>query len=77
MELTCLRLIDKVSEGLGRLSTLKTEMDQMEEQEEGYNGDKTSNSENDELIEKLLIEEFGNCLAEIIDSAEKRNIFSN
>ena len=57
--MTCSRLIEKVAEELGHLNTDNQEVE--------------SSNESDELMEALLIEEFGRCLVNLIDTAEKRN----
>lgn len=60
MEITCARLIDCVAE---KLEFLKGQENFTENQE-------TFNC--DELMESLVIEEFGRCLADIIEKAEHR-----
>ena len=62
MEITCERLINCVAE---KLEFLKGQ----------ENFTETSNEETfncDELMESLVIEEFGRCLADIIEKAEHR-----
>ena len=58
VEVTCSRLIDCVTE---KLEFLKTNENAIE-----------NTSSCDELLESLVIEEFGRCLADIIDKAENR-----
>jgi hypothetical protein len=60
VETTCARLIEHVAE---KLDLLKTHDDSVENNE-ALNCD--------ELMESLVIEEFGRCLADIIEKAEHR-----
>ena len=49
-------------------------MDEDDEDDEKSNKDHEDNDEEyDELMERLVIEEFGKCLSELIETAEKRN----
>ena len=60
VEITCARLIDCVAE---KLDILKSQESAVENK---------GNFSCDELLESLVIEEFGRCLAEVIDKAEDR-----
>lgn len=77
IEVTCSRLIETVADELSRLNYDDEDSD--EEENDNVNGTKTENdseaikSSTDEQMETLLIEEFGRCLVQLIDTAEKRN----
>ena len=65
IETTCSRLIDTALKGLNELSN---ESDRSEESQGTDNSDEELNQ-----IENMVIEEFGRCMLNIIDGAEKRN----
>lgn len=77
IEVTCSRLIETVADELSRLNYDDEDSD--EEENDNVNATKTENdsetikSSTDEQMETLLIEEFGRCLVQLIDTAEKRN----
>ena len=89
IETTCSRLIETVADELERLNSdnninndnhdddykEKNIDDESDEKLLDAFTDKisTHDSNYDELMEKLVIEEFGRCLVNIIDTAEKRN----
>ena len=75
IEVTCSRLIDKVAEEMNRLAHNDSENDASSSHKmELENGSEVENNyeENDELMEALIIEEFGRCLHALIGTAEKR-----
>merc|ERR1719468_64733 len=65
IETTCSRLIDTALKGLNELSN---ESNRSEESQGTDNSDEEINQ-----IENMVIEEFGRCMLNIIDGAEKRN----
>jgi len=75
IEVTCTRLIEKVADELNRLNCNSNN-----DQEDTLLVTSNSNAENmvnldpdtEENIESIIIEEFGKCLLDIIDTAEKR-----
>lgn len=77
IEVTCSRLIETVADELSRLNYDDEDSD--EEENDNVSATKTENdsetikSSTDEQMETLLIEEFGRCLVQLIDTAEKRN----
>ncbi len=66
IETTCNRLIETALKGLNELSN------QNDESEEESQDAVTSDAEINQ-IENMIIEEFGRCMLNIIDVAEKRN----
>lgn len=62
IEVSCERLINRVVEQLDKLDKAKMDTDEQDDDE----------LECDELMERLVIEEFGKCLEEIINTAENR-----
>jgi hypothetical protein len=66
IEYTCSLLLDRVSKHLNEL--VKHQM------EEDHTETEVDLRRYDDDAEKLIIEEFGQCLAEIIETAEKRNL---
>ncbi len=77
IEVTCSKLIDKVAEEMSRLNNNHNENNESSSHMMDLeNGSETNDSENnDELMETLIIEEFGRCLLSLIDTAEKRDKF--
>ena len=85
IEITCSRLIETVADEMERLNNNNSNNDNNDEKkiDEEEDDEKlldaftdkmsTHDSEYDELMEKLVMEEFGRCLVNIIDTAEKRN----
>lgn len=66
IEVTCERLIDRVVEQLDKLDKAKMDTDA------GAGEEDDDELECDELMERLVIEEFGKCLERIINTAENR-----
>lgn len=69
VEVTCSHLIETVTDELNRRKDEK----QTNELEDISDANEDMDPNYDELMENLIIEEFGRCLVKIIDTAEKRH----